>query len=116
MGPLNFDDVCGTCALPYSHCPGHFGYIELPLPIYHPLLFNTMYASLKCVCTACGHFRMPPLRRQMYVEQLKLLADNALVEAAVAAEGNKNLQGVCLVCVVGCMGCVGCVRCVMCEM
>ena len=47
MGPIGFDDTCDTCRQPYRFCPGHFGYIELPFPIYHPLLFTSMYNILK---------------------------------------------------------------------
>lgn len=31
---------CQTCSLGYDSCPGHFGHIELPLPVYNPLVFG----------------------------------------------------------------------------
>ena len=31
---------CTTCKLSAVHCPGHFGHIELPLPVYNPLIFG----------------------------------------------------------------------------
>lgn len=31
---------CITCRLNQSSCPGHFGHIELPVPVYNPLLFK----------------------------------------------------------------------------
>jgi len=30
---------CGTCGLKYRACPGHFGHIELAVPVYNPLVF-----------------------------------------------------------------------------
>lgn len=31
---------CGTCSLSYNMCPGHFGHIELPMPVYNPIIFQ----------------------------------------------------------------------------
>ena len=31
---------CGTCGLRYRACPGHFGHIELAVPVYNPLVFG----------------------------------------------------------------------------
>ena len=31
---------CTTCGLLYTHCPGHFGHIELAVPVYNPLVFG----------------------------------------------------------------------------
>lgn len=31
---------CTTCRLNQSSCPGHFGHIELPVPVFNPLLFK----------------------------------------------------------------------------
>ena len=30
---------CATCGLLYVACPGHFGHVELPVPVYNPLVF-----------------------------------------------------------------------------
>jgi DNA-directed RNA polymerase beta' subunit len=38
---------CHTCRLGYAHCPGHFGHVELCVPVYNPLVFP-------CV-PACPH-------------------------------------------------------------
>jgi DNA-directed RNA polymerase I subunit RPA1 len=95
MGPLDFDDSCGTCSLPYRLCPGHFGHIELPFPVYHPLLFTHLYSILKTICTNCHHFRMNPLLKNLYVQKLRLLNEHRLVEAAalddvIQGEGKKG--------------------------
>lgn len=58
MGPLDHKKRCETCELTFYECPGHFGYIELNVPVLHPLpLFLKMTASfLKCIClnTECN--------------------------------------------------------------
>jgi len=38
LGPS--EGVCDTCRLSDNHCPGHYGHIELALPVFNPLLFS----------------------------------------------------------------------------
>ena len=58
LGPLHTKDgSCLTCGQLFSDCPGHCGHIELYLPVYHPLLFGTMYRLLKLKCLHCHQFR-----------------------------------------------------------
>lgn len=54
LGPTDKDDLCGTCAQNYIYCPGHFGHVELPLPVYHPLFFKELLAILRSSCFRCG--------------------------------------------------------------
>jgi DNA-directed RNA polymerase I subunit RPA1 len=49
---------CKTCSLMYNECPGHMGHIELPAPLYNPLLFRNLYQVLRAHCFHCGHFKM----------------------------------------------------------
>jgi DNA-directed RNA polymerase beta' subunit len=35
---------CETCGLGSSQCPGHFGHIELPVPVYNPLFLKYVSA------------------------------------------------------------------------
>ncbi|CAI6004571.1 unnamed protein product [Closterium sp. NIES-65] len=58
LGPVDKSDVCVTCQLGYFHCPGHFGHLELALPVYHPLLFSLLVKLLRCVCLRCHHLKL----------------------------------------------------------
>jgi DNA-directed RNA polymerase I subunit RPA1 len=40
LGPTDTNGRCSTCQLNYHSCPGHFGHIQLPLPVYNPLVFK----------------------------------------------------------------------------
>ena len=40
------------------HCPGHFGHIELAVPVYNPLTFGTVVRLLRSMCLHCGKFKM----------------------------------------------------------
>jgi DNA-directed RNA polymerase I subunit RPA1 len=44
---------CVTCCQRHQFCPGHFGHIELCVPVYHPLLFGKIVELLRIKCLAC---------------------------------------------------------------
>ena len=53
LGPTERDDLCGTCGQNNMHCPGHFGHIELKLPVYHPLFLKLLVSILRASCFQC---------------------------------------------------------------
>lgn len=58
LGPLNQHATCSTCRQPQLHCTGHFGHIDLVLPVYNPLAFKELVKILKWICVFCHHFKM----------------------------------------------------------
>lgn len=57
MGPWSERaDNCATCQSSYVNCPGHYGHIELPLPVYHPLFLRNLIGIIKLTCPACKRF------------------------------------------------------------
>ena len=57
MGPITRQGRCATCSLSSKDCPGHLGHMELPIPVYNPLLFSELYRLLRCMCFMCHHLR-----------------------------------------------------------
>jgi DNA-directed RNA polymerase beta' subunit len=53
----NTEKSCVTCNLNYEGCPGHYGHICLPEPVYHPNLkfFKMIGSFLRCVCFKCNN-------------------------------------------------------------
>lgn len=49
-----YDTTCSTCNLSYALCPGHFGKIRLPFPIYHPMYMRMLIKVLNIICTNCA--------------------------------------------------------------
>ncbi|TCD69860.1 hypothetical protein EIP91_005937 [Steccherinum ochraceum] len=49
LGPSEKQDICTTCRLTYFTCPGHYGHIELPVPVFHPLFMGKMADLLKTI-------------------------------------------------------------------
>jgi DNA-directed RNA polymerase II subunit RPB1 len=54
MGNLGVE--CGTCgdSARGTQCPGHFGRIELNVPIIHPQFYSVIIKVLKVVCFECS--------------------------------------------------------------
>lgn len=42
-----------------TNCPGHFGYIELPLPVINPLFHKIIGTILKMSCLQCHLIQIP---------------------------------------------------------
>lgn len=54
LGPPDSREVCATCMQNFSNCPGHFGHIELPLPVYNPLFFDVCIVYVLNYCWRKG--------------------------------------------------------------
>lgn len=53
MGPLSGDQACITCKQNSKACAGHFGFVRLTQPIFHPLFFNKLESILRLTCVNC---------------------------------------------------------------
>ncbi|ORY25000.1 beta and beta-prime subunits of DNA dependent RNA-polymerase [Neocallimastix californiae] len=49
LGPYEREDSCRTCGLGYFEYSGHFGHIELPVPLYNTIV-SGLYINL------CSHY------------------------------------------------------------
>lgn len=85
LGPMRLDDICETCHMNHFECPGHFGHIELPAPVFHPLFMNHAYSLLRGTCVFCHHFRLPRLAMAKYIAQFRLLEYGLVDEAHTVA-------------------------------
>ncbi|KAF8713719.1 DNA-directed RNA polymerase subunit beta', partial [Rhizoctonia solani] len=98
LGPSERGDVCGTCRLNSFSCPGHFGHIELPSPVYHPLFMTNMLNLLRGVCMWCHQFKMSQGEKAKYEAKLVLLERGLLAAASDVDEfsmrpGTKSEEG-----------------------
>ncbi|KAF9226653.1 beta and beta-prime subunits of DNA dependent RNA-polymerase [Gyrodon lividus] len=81
LGPSDRQDICATCHLNYFTCPGHYGHIELPSPVYHPLFMTNAYNILRGTCLFCHRFKTRRSVVCKYVAKLRLL-EHGLLDAA----------------------------------
>lgn len=84
LGPVDPMEHCKTCAQSYDDCPGHYGHIELALPVFHPLLFNELYKLLRCCCFSCRVLKMGAERKAYFVHILSLIRRGKLALAGNA--------------------------------
>lgn len=67
MGSFDYNSRCKTCDCTYSgsgskvnDCPGHFGHIDLALPVYHVGFIDDVVRILRCVCYHCSRLLIDP--------------------------------------------------------
>ncbi|KRZ80257.1 DNA-directed RNA polymerase I subunit RPA1 [Trichinella papuae] len=53
FGPVDYMECCATCSFTGAQCPGHYGHIRLPLPMFNPLLFDITYQLIRGTCFVC---------------------------------------------------------------
>ncbi|KAF9809781.1 hypothetical protein SFRURICE_000262 [Spodoptera frugiperda] len=64
MGTNQKDANCDTCGLGLAECVGHYGYIQLALPVFHVGYFRSIITILQTICKNCSRVMLPaPLRR-----------------------------------------------------
>ncbi|KAI3612276.1 dna-directed rna polymerase i subunit rpa1 [Moniliophthora roreri] len=90
LGPSDRSDICTTCRLSYFTCPGHFGHIELPAPVFHPLFFANMYNLFRGTCLFCHKFKMSREDLCKYTAKFKLL-EHGLLDAALGLDDMHRL-------------------------
>ncbi|MGC8896313.1 MAG: DNA-directed RNA polymerase subunit A' [Candidatus Bathyarchaeia archaeon] len=59
LGTLEPRQRCKTCGNTAIRCPGHFGHIELAVPIVHIEFTKLIYELLKSTCRNCGRILLP---------------------------------------------------------
>uniref|UniRef100_A0A0A9YLI0 DNA-directed RNA polymerase subunit n=2 Tax=Lygus hesperus TaxID=30085 RepID=A0A0A9YLI0_LYGHE len=81
MGPVSFGALCATCGLTEIKCSGHFGHIELPLPVLNPIYHKPVQVILKNSCLSCHNVLIPFTVKCVLIGQLSLLHYGLIVEA-----------------------------------
>ncbi|GAA5871370.1 hypothetical protein JCM16303_000734 [Sporobolomyces ruberrimus] len=85
FGPLGKGDICSTCHLTSFDCPGHFGHIDLPSPVFHPLYMVQAFQILRGTCTYCHRFLVNDVQLLKQIARLTLL-EHGHVVAALAVD------------------------------
>jgi len=71
MGTSQKSQKCTTCGKGLSDCVGHFGYINLELPVYHVGYFRSIIQILQTICKSCGRILLKDADRELFREKLK---------------------------------------------
>ena len=87
---------CKTCGLRVGKdkCPGHFGHIDLAMPVIHVGLVKTIRNSLRSTCRDCGKLLLTEKQKQEYIDNLKRLEiegrDKAYLLKQLVKEARKS--------------------------
>ncbi|CAH2094859.1 unnamed protein product [Euphydryas editha] len=64
MGTNQKDANCETCGLGLAECVGHYGYIDLALPVFHVGYFRSIITILQTICKNCAKVMLPePIKK-----------------------------------------------------
>ncbi|XP_033120133.1 DNA-directed RNA polymerase III subunit RPC1-like [Anneissia japonica] len=71
MGTSEKSNECLTCMKPLSDCIGHYGYIDLELPVFHIGFFRSIITILQVICKNCSRVLLQPHDRKNFLETLQ---------------------------------------------
>ncbi|XP_058185181.1 DNA-directed RNA polymerase II subunit RPB1-like isoform X2 [Rhododendron vialii] len=54
LGTIDRRMKCETCTGSMAECPGHFGHLELAIPMFHIGFMKTVLSIMRCVCFNCS--------------------------------------------------------------
>ena len=78
LGAATNED-CQTCGLKRRMgsygCVGHFGYIELAMPVYHLAFVKWIQKVLNAICEKCGRLTLPAPERGRFWRRMKKFMD-----------------------------------------
>ncbi|KAF7682909.1 DNA-directed RNA polymerase III subunit RPC1 [Astathelohania contejeani] len=66
LGTSNKSEKCETCHESILRCSGHFGDIELTLPVFHIGFLRHTLQILHCICKNCAAVLISPSRKTYY--------------------------------------------------
>ena len=69
LGTLEPRQRCRTCGNIAINCPGHFGHIELAVPVVHVEFAKQIYRVLGTTCRNCGSVLLKPEDREKLTAQ-----------------------------------------------
>lgn len=101
LGVSDFTDKCPVCNNISMYCPGHMGYIQLPLPIPHPVYVGSLIDLLNSICLACHR---PYITRENITafqhlkrySGLRRLKEHAELASRISMCQKKNCQAVAI--------------------
>jgi len=67
----NRESKCSTCQLGLQECPGHFGHVRLPLPVFHIGYLKYIQATLQNICKECAKVLLQEPERLQFLKELR---------------------------------------------
>jgi len=71
MGTSEKDNNCDSCGKSLNDCIGHYGYINLELPVFHIGFFKSTISILQSVCKDCSRVLLDSKTREQFIISLR---------------------------------------------
>ena len=84
---------CKTCGKKVDECPGHFGHIDLAMPVIHVGYVKEIKKLLQSTCRSCGRLLLTKDQAQEYVNQrdrMEELTGDTFESSHISAESAKD--------------------------
>ena len=84
---------CKTCGKKVDECPGHFGHIDLAMPVIHVGYVKEIKKLLQSTCRSCGRLLLTKDQAQEYVSQrdrMEELTGDSFESSHISAESAKD--------------------------
>nr|AOE43186.1 RNA polymerase III largest subunit [Cavenderia deminutiva] len=91
LGTSEKNMPCQTCGLSIVDCVGHFGYIELQLPVFHIGYFKNITNILQMICKNCSSILLDEDKKQTMLKKMRNKKLDVLQRRALF----KKLYGEC---------------------
>ncbi|MCQ2084663.1 MAG: DNA-directed RNA polymerase subunit A' [archaeon] len=75
MGVIEPGLRCKTCNCKVDDCPGHFGHIELAMPVIHVGFIKDIKLMLESTCCECGRLMLSSDEIQSRIERMNTISD-----------------------------------------
>ena len=91
LGVCTRTAVCATCGLKNDGCTGHFGHMELALPLFHNGYFKIVLQILRTICKGCCKVMIEGDDRRKLLARMR----NRNVSSAKRTKIQQDLSAVC---------------------
>ncbi|XP_070543488.1 DNA-directed RNA polymerase III subunit RPC1-like [Ptychodera flava] len=71
MGTSEKENPCETCGKNLSDCVGHFGFVDLELPVFHIGYFRSIISILQVICKTCSRVLLGTDDKRTFLDVLK---------------------------------------------
>lgn len=83
LGVADKITACATCGKKVTECAGHFGHVELQLPVFHIGYFKHTLTILQIVCKSCSAILLSAEDRESYLRKIRKPGIDALTKAGI---------------------------------
>ncbi|KAJ2207954.1 DNA-directed RNA polymerase III subunit C1 (rpo31), partial [Coemansia sp. RSA 521] len=94
LGISKKTDTCKTCGQNVADCVGHWGYIELCVPVFHYGYFKTIQGILQDICKKCSRVMLEEPDRRSFLRRLRMPGIDGLQTRALIKGVNDRCKKV----------------------